>query len=564
MGLIGSITNTIIFHSGSLLGFFFREDYLKKAKNGKKVSEKFLLKIIRKNMNTEYGKINGFSQIRSIDDFQNRVPLSTYEDYKEYIDQTRIHGKQNLICSKKISKFATTSGTTSIKKYLPQSNLTFVAFFKCVCIFVNQCIKALKRRKVSSFNVKGFLVTEVTDAYETQDENGSAGYFTQYAAGTVKVFMPIFTQMPKEVIACGEIEDKEYIKCRYALQDKTLKFIVAAFMSSVTYSIGYIEKNYEMLIEDIEKGIINPDIKISDSIRHKLQAKLKPDPERAAELRKIFSTTSNIPLLSRIWPDMSFVLAIGSADFEPFTKTVRELCYDDVTFNYSLYACSESMIGCAINPDDPRYLLLDTAFYEFIPVGIDKSNQILLMSELEIDKLYEIVLTTNAGLYRYQLKDVIRVVGYEGETPMIEFAYRANFVTDLCGVHVTGDHLSSSIKDLEKDYQLHALDYSIYANTDYKNPHIELFVEFEQEINKENIKKMELSFEEYMNHYAWDYYDYRRVEQIQPVELHVVKKDTYFNYRTKMLSNGASSNQLKAMRLIDTEEKLNYLKSNLL
>ena len=64
-------------------------------------------------------------------------------------------------------------------------------------------------------------------------------------------FLPLFTQIPKEVITCGEIEDKEFIKCRYAIQDQALKFIVAAFMSSVAYSIGYIEKNFDVLIEDL-------------------------------------------------------------------------------------------------------------------------------------------------------------------------------------------------------------------------------------------------------------------------------------------------------------------------
>ena len=564
MSLLGSLFNTVVFHFGSLLGFFFRRDYLNKARRGKELSEKLLLKIIRKNKDTEYGKKYGFSQINSIDDFRKRVPLSTYEDYKEYIEQTRLHGKQNLITSTKITKFAATSGTTSIKKYIPQISSTFVVFFKCCCIFVNQCVNALRRRKISSFNSRGFLVSEVTDAYESEDEKGTTGYFTQYAASAVKVFMPIFTQIPEEVIACGEIEDREYIKCRYALQERSLKYTIATFMSLVTYSIGYIEDNFELLIEDIEKGIINPDIRISESIRDKLQANLKPDPERAAELRKIMTTPSETPLISRIWPDMSFITAIGSADFEPFTKTVQGLCNDDVTFNYSLYACSESMIGVAINPDDPRYLLLDTNFYEFIPVDSEKPDETLLMNELEIGKLYEIVLTTKAGFYRYMLRDVVRVVGYEGETPLVVFAYRANFVTDMCGVHITGDHLSSSIRDLEKEYNLHVTDYSLYANTDYRNMHFKLFVEFEQDIDKEDIGKMESSLEECIQHYAWDYKDYRRVEQINPLELCVVRKGTYFNYRKDLLSHGASSNQLKAMRLIDTDEKKNFLMNNLI
>ena len=477
----------------------------------------------------------------------------------------RLEGKQNLITSKHVSQFALTSGTTSNKKYIPQINSTFVVFFKCVCIFTNQCVKALRKRRVSSINARGFLITEVTDAYEEEDDNGSVGYFSQYAANAMKAFLPLFTQIPEEAIGSGKIEDKEYLKCRWALQEKDLRFIIATFMSLATFSIGYIEKNHDLLIEDIEKGTINPGIKMSESIRNRLQSKLKPNPERAAELRDIFNNPDERPMVSRIWPNMSFVLAIGSADFEPFTKTMVRFCDDDVTFNNSIYACSESIIGCASYLDDPRYMLIpDAAFYEFIPVDSGNQDKILLMHELEEGKLYEIVLTTFSGLYRYQLKDVIRVVGFEGETPLIEFAYRANLVTDLCGTHISGNDLSYCIEELENDYHINVLDYSIYANTNYTKPCIEFFIECEQELNSQDIKAMENSLETYLCHKNYDYSDYRRIESIYPIILNIVKKDTYYNYRKLALSNGASSNQLKAMRLIDTEEKLNYMKDNLI
>ena len=565
MNLFGSFINTILFHSGSLLGSIFLNDYLRKARNGKKTSKKILQKIIRKNKDTEYGRKYGFSQIKSIDDFRDNVPLSTYDDYKEYIDQMRLEGKQNLITSKRISDFTTTSGTTSSKKYIPQFASSSVSFLKCVCIFVNQCVKALNKRNISSANVRGFLVTEVTDAYEEKDDNGSVGYFSQYAISATKVFLPMFTQIPEEVIGCGEIKDREYFKCRWALQERDLKYIVATFMSLVTFSIGYIEKNHDLLIEDIEKGTIHPSVNMSESIRSRLQSKLKPNPERAAELREIFNNPSEKPLVSRIWPEMSFVSAIGSTDFEPFTKTMMRFCDDDVAFNNSIYACSESIIGCAAYLDDPRYLLIpDAAFYEFIPIDSDDRNKTLLMHELEEGKLYEIVLTTFAGFYRYQLKDVIRVVGFEGETPLIEFAYRANYVTDICNTHVTGDDLSFCIKNLENDYHINISDYSIYANSDYTKPCIDFFIECAQELNNKDREKMEASLEEYLSLHNWEYGDNRRLGFLYPVRLYIVKKDTYYNYRKLVLSNGASSNQLKAMRLIDTEEKLIYMKDNLI
>ena len=65
MNILSSLINYIVFHSGSLLGSVFLSDYLKKARNGKKTSEKILQKIIRKNKDTEYGRKYGFSKIKT-------------------------------------------------------------------------------------------------------------------------------------------------------------------------------------------------------------------------------------------------------------------------------------------------------------------------------------------------------------------------------------------------------------------------------------------------------------------------------------------------------------------
>lgn len=565
MNILAKTVNSILFHTGSFLGSFFSKDYLNKARNGKRNSEKTLLKIVRKNRNTVYGKKYGFSEITSIEDFRKNVPLSTYEDYKEYIEQMRLHGTQNLITSTKIDKFATTSGTTNIKKLIPQNPSTYIEFFKCICILLNQFTSALAKRNIPAGYARGFLFTEITDNYEAEDENGSVGYFTQYAANVMKVFIPLFTQMPGYLIGCGESRDKEYLKCRFALQEKDLNFLACPFTSMAAYSLGYIIKNHETLIEDIEKGIVDPKVELDRPVREMIEAHIKPDPKRAAELREAFSQTDEKPLLSALWPDISYLTGIGSADFEPFTKTLIEFMDDDVTVNYSFYACSESLIGFSIYPDEPKYLpIIDLAFFEFIPVDSDDHEKTLLLSELEVGKLYEIIITTKGGFYRYQLKDVVRVVGFEGETPLLEFAYRANHVTDLCGTHITGYHLAESIRDLENGHSVHVTDYCIYPNTDFNDPHIELFVELDRTVNKEEMKKMENSFEEYLCHYAWDYFEYRRVDSIGAVELHIVKKDTFNDYRSSQLSKGASSNQLKALRLIDTEEKLQYFKNNLI
>ena len=560
MKTISACLNTLIFHIGGLLGSHFCKDYFSKARSGKKVSEQTLLKIINKNKNTEYGKKYGFSQIRTIEDYQKKVPLSLYEDYMDYIERSK-KGESNLLVRNKIRKYATTSGTTDIKKYIPQSTTTAITYFKLICIYVNQCLDALKARKISTFNVKGFCDIEITDNQKKDGGEYSSSIISTYAVGSVKAFVPIFTQIPADVIGCGEIEDKEYIRSRYALQIRDIKFISGVFMSTIAFSIEYIKRNMEMLIDDIEKGTINPEIKMSDSIRNKLISKLRPDPVRAAELRDILNNPSDEPFISRLWPEMSFVFAIGTGDFEPFTKAVLYQCDKDITVCHSVYAASEALMAFAIKPNEACYLpLVDSVFFEFRPIE-GQSDRLLLINELEVGKLYEVIITTKSGLYRYQLKDVARVIGYQGETPLIRFAYRANLVTNIWGIHVTNDDVLGAIKKLENEYNLNTVGFSIYANSDSADSHLKLFIEFDKDVDKEIIKSIEKSFENNMYHSNTAYAYSRDMGQLESAQVYLLKKNTYFNYRQTQLEHGASSNQLKTLRTIKDEETLNYFRA---
>ena len=80
--------------------------------------EQLLKHIIRKNQSTAFGQAHQFDQIASFDDFQRRVPISTYEDLKPYIDAS-LNGEPAQLTVERPVLFATTSGTTGVPKYIP-------------------------------------------------------------------------------------------------------------------------------------------------------------------------------------------------------------------------------------------------------------------------------------------------------------------------------------------------------------------------------------------------------------------------------------------------------------
>ena len=123
---------------------------------------KLLMDIIEKNKNTEYGKKIGFDQIHSLEDFQRIVPLTTYDDYADYVDRM-IEGEDNLIMASKCHRYCSSSGSVGRPKILPKSgrdlfymqSVGFVATPACASLWFGQ--KGIKFPKFAKVYLKYVL-----------------------------------------------------------------------------------------------------------------------------------------------------------------------------------------------------------------------------------------------------------------------------------------------------------------------------------------------------------------------------------------------------------------------
>lgn len=97
------------------------EKFLKMIQNPIQVNEKLLLKILDDNKNTEYGKKYGFADIKSLKDFQEKVPISEFKDYEPYIKRMSENNEKNLITAYEVDYFCKSSGTTGKPKKIPMS-----------------------------------------------------------------------------------------------------------------------------------------------------------------------------------------------------------------------------------------------------------------------------------------------------------------------------------------------------------------------------------------------------------------------------------------------------------
>ena len=570
--------NAALLFGAQAVGKLFRKEYRAMGRRGSNYSEKMLRRIIRKNRNTEFGRKYHFEDIKSPEDFQKAIPLTTYEDFRPYIDRMVEDGEQNLITSSRISYFSLTSGTVNKEKLIPTKAL--MINFKAVMMMADDLYEAMKRKGLKRRYGKGFLTIEISisDKKDKAGNKKKIGYVSSYSVDKLKALFPVLVAQPKEAVQSDEIGDMKYIKSRYALQDPDIVYVAGTFMTVLVDYVNYILQNKDMLIHDIETGTIDPSINISQRLRNKLEKELSPDPVRAAELREILDHPDDGPLLNRIWKDLCMVGALGTGDFLPFTETMRLFCDDTVSFTFGQYSATENLFGVVMGLEEQKFLLLpDGAFFEFIPVDEDGygSEEIndegkteltmrpRLMDELEVGKLYELVFTNSTGLYRYMIRDVVRVVGYEGNIPYIEFAYRANHVCNICNVHLTGEHLKYAVKYLEEYTGVHVEDYSMYSNLATQPPRAELFYETMQPVPPEKTEGLREFLDTKLRESSWSYDLYRGSENVGLIGVFRVEPGTYSEYRERQIREGRQRNQLKALRIIDNEKRYDYFRSHI-
>lgn len=553
-GIRQRLWNALVFNAMATYGDICYRDLLRKSARANKVSERLLMRLVRKNRNTEFGKAHHFSEIHSLEDYQRLVPMTTYDDYRDYVERTAQTGEQGLITTDTIDYFAVTSGTVGEMKRIPVVRRAYMPYARMGCMVVSLVRQLMRQRGLGCMDGRGLNLVESS----TPNYSGviRQGYISSYAVNNFSAFASAITSSPVEMIREGVESGGKYLHIRYALQDKDITFMMAAFLSAITDLMAYMVENADMLIQDIETGTIDPSVKLDAGLRQELQRNLRPDPKRAQELREIFSSPEEGPLVPRIWKRMVLVVGIGSGEFAPYVEKMRAYTGNDIAFFHSIYGASEALIGQAMWTDDDRYMLLpDGGFYEFLPVEGDGQRP-LTIGELKEGEAYELVLTNLAGLYRYRIRDVVRVAGFEGETPYLHFAYRDQQMVNIAGVHLTAEHFTAVMREVQQKFGMVVADYSLYVDDDYAPARVVLFIEPEGDPAPQTVEALVQGIDKIIGSVNPDFSDLVEERHISPTVVHLLPEGTCREFRNQKTESGAVVNQIKAVRLLRTAEQL--------
>ena len=528
------------------------------------LSREFLMKIVQDNKDTEYGRRYHFDQIHSIDDYKRLVPFSGYDDYAPYIERMVDNGERNLITVYPIVQYAETSGSVGVPKKIPVSSYAMKIYTKYTITRVTALADAWHREH-SGHRLpigRGFNQLEIVD--RTLPDGTPLGNISGSAAKSYKKLFPYYLTSPLPVLYPKGYMNMMYLKTRYALADRDTIFMFSVFMTNLVDMMNYIKNNWEMLVEDIRTGTFNESVKIDPETKAELKKLTRPKPERAAELEREFKKGFDDPIIPRIWPKMSFISTIGTGGFAAYTRAMRSFS-GDVPIDFQVYGASEAMMATCTHIEEPAFALLcDSCFFEFLPADAPADcTDTLNIDQLEVGKEYEIIITNLSGFYRYRIKDVIRVLGFEGESPKITFAYRKNQLMDLAGDKITESMMDEAIRRTGEELGVNIIDYCVYPNRGSSPSYYEFLIESEGYLDPAKCDEYRKILEKHLGEVNPVYKECRDTQEIAQPKLYIQQWQTHALWRDLKVHKGTSLNQVKPVRVLDTPMKKKFFYSQI-
>ena len=210
---------------------------------------------------------------------------------------------------------------------------------------------------------------------------------------------------PEELLFPSEALDTLYLHVLFGLKERAVEQIISPSTWGIAEALTFIEKNWENICNDIERGEITFAIDVSPELLRRMKGHLSGDKERADQLRCAFSAGFD---LSRVWPNLKRIIAFGDDSFRIYTDILRKYT-GNIALDNGYFMISEALVGQSIEGGNKYRLLEGSNFYEFLD-----GEKPRLLTELNEGEVYELIITNRAGLYRYRTGYLIRVEEQNG------------------------------------------------------------------------------------------------------------------------------------------------------
>lgn len=460
------------------------------ATNPIETQQRVLEQLIQKAKHTAFGKDHGFDQIQTHKDFIQRVPIADYEGLRSYVDRV-VAGEADVLWPGKPLYFAKTSGTTSGIKYIPLTKESMPTHIETA---KNALFCHIEATGDASF-VDGKMIF-LQGSPILEEKNGIA---LGRLSGIVAHYVPKYLQknrLPSWETNC--IED------------------------------------WETKVEAIVEETYNQDMRLISGI----------PPWVSMYYEKLIAKTGK--KAGDLFPNFS-LFVYGGVNFEPYRTKLESLVGRRVP-SVELYPASEGFFAFQDQPESNGMLLqLDSGiFYEFVPADqfFEESPPRFGLSEVEVGVSYVIIISTNAGLWGYNIGDTVM---FTSTSPYrVVVSGRIKHFISAFGEHVIGKEVEQALLLATENTGVEISEFTVAPQVNPKEglPYHEWFIEFTTP--PKDMAQFCLGLDKHLCTQNTYYQDLIEGKVLRPLEIRIVEKGGFSRYMKRI---GKLGGQNKVPRL---------------
>lgn len=469
--------------------------------NANDLQNNLLFSLLQQAKDTDIGVEFGFKKIDTIQAYKAQLPLIEYEDIEAYMNRIKAREK-NILWPGLPLYLSKTSGTTSGVKYIP---ITAQSIRHHIRAARNSLLYYINRNNNSDFINGKMIFLQGSPRLETIN-----GIETGRLSGIVYHHVPAYlhkNRMPAYETNC--IDNWEDKVARIAAE--TLNENMTLISGIPPWLIMYFEKLIQL---------------------------------------------SGKKTVKEIFPNLQ-LMVYGGVNYQPYQKQIDALIGEKI-FCIETYPASEGFIAFS-DLDTEKGLLLNLdagIYYEFIEAdkSISANTETLSIAEVELHKNYSIVITSDAGLWRYLIGDTIRFVSLNPYRMVI--TGRTKQFLSAFGEHVITEEVENAIQKVCYDLNSTVAAFTVAPNFGDESglPFHEWFIEFEKLPDNRELFAKKLDIE--MQNRNIYYKDLVQGKVLQPLRINFLPKKTFYDFYNRI---GKLGGQNKVLRLSNNRDYVEQL-----
>jgi hypothetical protein len=415
------------------------------------VQERLLLKIVTANAKTVFGIRHGFANIHDMKSFRANVPVQTFDSLNPYIEQ-QIAGNSALTIDPTIF-CAKTSGTTGRSKFIPVTKNGQRQ------MRLSQRLLSFSTWRSSGF-FSGAILGMASPAVEGRLENGVAyGSTSGSAYKSLPRLLAAKFVIPAETFELSDVAAKYQIYALTALSRADISGIAAANPSSILKVCEIIEADQELLLNALETRSaehLHPAVlEVSEEIFQ------RADTARLLNLRRVLQNDGRLSP-EVVWPQLAAIATWTGGSCGVALSKLRNKLPTSVSIVEYGYAASEFMgtfnFDACSNICMP---FITEHVYEFVlrKDWDEKLHHFKSVQDLVPGEEYYVFITTQSGLYRYNINDLLRANLGVGACPSLSFLQKGRGVTNITGEKLSEHQVITAASKVINNYGLSASGY---------------------------------------------------------------------------------------------------------